>query len=259
MKNNLEIELKLQVASPAVWQELLASPLFASWGAKAWQQQMMEAKYFDTPNRALNERRIAYRVRREDSQYIATIKSGGCSEGGLHQRREWNVEVKDSQSDITVFKELECWPELEKIADQPFIPQFVTAFERRTLEICTSEGAVIEVAADKGEIIAGEKRVPILELELELKQGKPQSLLKLGSRLAEQYPLLLEERSKFHRAMELAGLIPPQALTEYAAAQAEALKNIQSLLALQTVFSQQGCDVRRSNAMLLEMWAELLG
>lgn len=256
MKSNLEIELKLQVTSPDVWQELLDSPL---WGDKMWRQQMMEAIYFDTPSRALNERRIAYRVRREGSQYVATVKSGGSSKGGLHQRREWNVEVKDSQSDITVFKELDCWPELEKIAgDQPFAPLFITAFERRTLDIYTNEGAVIEVAADKGEIIAGEKRAPILELELELKRGEPKSLLKLGARATKEYPLLLEARSKFHRAMELAGLISVQPELKAAGAKEKALENIQSLLALQVTLQENGQDIRRTNALLLELWAEML-
>lgn len=220
----------------------------------------MEAVYFDTPQKALNAQRIAYRVRREGNKYIATVKSGGSSKGGLHERREWNVEVKSCEGDISVFMDTDIWPKLQEVAaSQPLAPLFVTAFKRLTLEISTNDGAVIEVAADQGEILAGEKQSPILEIELELKSGEPGGLLKLGAELTKEYPLLLEWRSKYYRAMELAGLIPAQPMAGYAAAQAEALKNIQSMLGLQSVFSQHGHDVRRFNAMLLEMWAELLG
>ncbi|MCE5286634.1 MAG: CYTH domain-containing protein [Pelosinus sp.] len=258
MQNNTEIELKLQVADPAIWRDLLSSSLWDTWGAAKWQQVMMEAVYFDTPLRTLNEQRIAYRVRREGSKYVATVKSGGSSNGGLHERREWNVEVQSRAGDISVFKDTDIWPTLQEFAgDQPLAPLFATTFKRLTLEISPNAGTVIEIAADQGEILAGEKHSPILELELELKSGEPGSLLKLGAELTREYPLLLEWRSKFYRAMELAGLIEPQPMAEYAAAQAEARKNIQSLLSLQSVFYKNGCDVRQENALLLEMWAEL--
>lgn len=258
MKNNTEIELKLQVANPAAWPEIVASPLWASWGEAKWQKTMMEAVYFDTPERSLNARRIAYRVRQEGNQYVATVKSGGSSSGGLHERREWNIEVKSSQPDINVFKNTEIWPELAEAAvNQQLAPLFATVFERLTLEISLSDGAIIEIAADQGEISAGEQRSPILELELELKKGNPESLLTLGAELTEKFPLLLEWRSKYYRAMELAGLIQAERFAEYADAQALAIKNIQSLLALQTVFYNNGKDVRKTNARLLEIWAEL--
>lgn len=259
MKNNTEIELKLQVGEPAVWKDLLSSSLWSKWGDVKWQKTRMEAAYFDTPSRALNNERIAYRVRREGEKYVATVKSGGSSQGGLHTRQEWNVDVLGSGCDISVFQDTEIWPKLKELAgSEPLMPLFVTDFTRLTLEISTSDGAVVEIAADRGEIITGEKRSPILELELELKKGEPASILILGAELTKEYPLYLEWRSKYYRAMELAGLIPAKPQMEYAAAQAEALKNIQSLLNLQPALYKSCHDVRRANALLLELWAELI-
>jgi triphosphatase len=261
MKNNLEIELKLQVAAPAIWPGLLASSLLAEWsGGAVWQQQSMEASYFDTAAHVLQERHIAYRVRREGSKWIATVKSGGSSEGGLHQRQEWNVEAADKSPNISVFRDTAFWPVLQQIVGaEPLLPLFVTSFVRRTLVICTEGGAVVEIAADQGEILAGGKSAPILELELELKEGNPASLLQLGALLTAEYPLLLESRSKYHRAMELAGLIvAQQSAGEADVVQANALKNIQDLLAAQHILHRAGRDVRRATALLLELWAELI-
>jgi inorganic triphosphatase YgiF len=83
---------------------------------------------------------------------------------------------------------------------------FITRFERRTLLLKTADGSLIEAAADRGEIIAGDQREPILELELEIKDGTAAALLDLGATLAEQYPLLLEPRSKYYRGLLLAGI-----------------------------------------------------
>ncbi len=38
---------------------------------------------------------------------------------------------------------------------------------------------------------------PIAELELELKAGRPAAVLAIGAALAQEFPLLVEPRSKF--------------------------------------------------------------
>lgn len=257
--SNLEVELKLQVADAESWPKLLASPLFAQLAnGRTWNSEKLEARYFDTKSGALRVAQIAYRVRREGENLVATLKGSGSSEGGLHQREEYNVKVESTDPDISVFSATPLGQRLLKVVgSQPLMPLCITAFTRQTVEV-TLNGAVIEIAADQGNIIAGEQIEAILELELELKSGDVKSLFKLGAQLAKEFPLFLESKSKYHRALLLAGLeVEKIKLPDIAAARTDALINIQQLLALQPVFHAAGRDVRKSTALLLELWATL--
>ena len=171
-------------------------------------RQLLDARYFDTSTYSLQKEKIAYRIRREGDQWVATIKGGGSSTGGLHERQEWNVIVAEAQPDLSVFAGTDIGARLiEIVGSQALIPIMMTRFERKTLDVCMPDGSQIEVAADQGEIIAGAKCSPILEIELELKSGKPSALLALGAALAKEYPLLPETDSKFYRGLLLAGLV----------------------------------------------------
>jgi triphosphatase len=64
---------------------------------------------------------------------------------------------------------------------------------------------VVEVSLDKGEIVSGARREPILELELELKRGSPEALFDLAQDLARVAPLRLSYESKGERGYRLAG------------------------------------------------------
>lgn len=174
-------------------------------------KQVLDARYFDTSTYCLQKEKIAYRVRREGDQWVATVKGGGSSSGGLHERQEWNVIVSDPQPDLTVFAGTDIGEKLMGIVgSQALKPILITRFERKTLDVCMPDGSQIEVAADRGEIIAGAKHAPILEVELELKSGTPSALLSLGAALATEYPLLPETDSKFYRGLLLAGLVKKQ-------------------------------------------------
>lgn len=207
MGNSTETELKLQLASPEVWGDILqAWEFFDIAEADKLVQQPLEACYYDTARLDLQQARLAYRIRREHGQWMATVKGGGSSAGGLHQRQEWNIVVPDAGPNIEVFSSTPVGKQLKAaIGNEELKLLFITRFTRHTLNVA-KDGSCIEVAADRGEIIAGQHREPILEIELELKEGSPISLLKLGAELAEKYPLLLESRSKYFRGLQLAGL-----------------------------------------------------
>lgn len=181
-------------------------------------RQVLDAHYFDTNTYCLQQEKLAYRIRREGGQWVATIKDGGLSSGGLHERQEWNVIVSDAQPDISVFEGTDIGQRLlDLVGDQRLEPIVITKFERRTLDVIMPDGSQIEVAADQGIIVAGAKNAPILEVELELKNGNPGALLQLGGALAREFPLLPEPDSKFYRGLLLAGLatVPPQQAAKF--------------------------------------------
>lgn len=213
MPKNTEIELKLICTDHRVWEEIMTAQSLLDMAVPGSAgRQLLDARYFDTANYCLQKEKIAYRIRREGDQWVATVKGRGSSNGGLHERQEWNVIVTDPQPDLTVFAGTEIGETLiEIVGGQVLEPIMITRFERKTLDIRMPDGSQIEVAADQGEIIAGTKTSPILEVELELKSGRPSSLFALGAMLAKEYPLLPEADSKFYRGLLLAGLVAREA------------------------------------------------
>lgn len=200
-----EVELKLRLVDPSSWHMILDSPDIAP-VAESLRQERLEAVYFDTPARTLQHHRIAFRIRKENGALVATVKAGGGSAGGLHERPEWNVVVDRPEPDIACFDNTGAQPLLAAVAAEPLQPIFTTAFDRVRLDIQTPDGSLVEAAIDTGQIIAGDRREPIAEIELELKSGNASALLELGARVAAKVPVLTEPRSKYSRALRLAGL-----------------------------------------------------
>lgn len=263
MSRDVEIELKLQLVKPETWNEIMTSPLLMGLAdSSVWQSDMLEARYFDTPDYSLQKARTTYRIRREGGRWVATVKGWGSADGGLHRRQEWNVVVSDDTPDAAVFIDMPIGLSLRQtVGDGPLVPLVATCFERHTLNVRTPDGSLIEVAADRGEIIAGERTAPILELELELKEGQPAALLRLGAALAREYPLLVGLSSKYHRALQLAGLAPADAkpYTDSNQLRQEMLNHIYCMLAAQEGLQHtEGFDTRLSIPLLLELWSELI-
>lgn len=211
----METELKLQVAEPGCWQQLLAHlPSLAPEGAV--RRGRFRAIYYDTPGGALRQARLALRVRQEDGRWMATLKGGGTGLGGLHQRQEWNVPLKGPQEpSLYLFAQTGAAEVLraalaEEEEGLTWQAVLETDFERTSLEVSRPDGSRVEIAADAGAIIAGGQRSPILELELELLAGGEAALFALGGDLARLFPLLPGSSSKYHRGLQLAGLAAPE-------------------------------------------------
>lgn len=205
--SNTEAELKLRLADPTCLERLLASPLLAELSAQPATTQRLETTYYDTADQRLLKSRLSYRLRRADGQWTATVKADGTSDGGLHQRQEYNSPADGPVPSIEPFLTTDIGERLAAAAGSSQLePIFSTSFERYQLDIITPGGSCIEMALDNGHICAGAKQQPILELELELKTGHPRDLIWLGAALAAEHGLLPEQKSKLYRATLLAGL-----------------------------------------------------
>lgn len=264
-KTHTEIELKLAITDPQRVADLLTdSWLLSLADAADWQLEQMTAVYFDTADHRLQAQRMSCRIRRENNTQVATVKGGGTSGHGLHTRQEWNVPATATVPTAAMFAGTPAAALLtEYIGDAPLLPICATDFERHTLRVEPAPGTIVEVAVDRGEIIAGDKREPLLELELEVKQGESAEVLRLGAALLEDYPLRLETRSKYYRALVLAGLaaapVTPTAASREAVA-ADLREHIFSLLqGCQQLEQQFSEDVRTKQTLLLALWAECLG
>jgi triphosphatase len=199
----METELKLSLSAPEL-PRLLSHPLLTTTG----HTQRLLNTYFDTPELALQKRRMAVRERLAGEQWLLTVKTAGQSQNGLSRRQEWEgpttpgaLQFNTLVDDAALAQDLiTLRPNLRAL--------FCTDFERQRWVIAHA-GAHIEVALDQGRIhVPGtELSEPLLELELELLSGSEEALVALADALRHtpQGPVMLvpSDASKAQRGMAL--------------------------------------------------------
>lgn len=195
-----ELEMKLAVPEDVSLDEVRAVCSFLS--GDGGRRIKMRACYFDTADGALRAARQAYRTRCENGTWVATLKGDISSEGGLHRRMEIERQVTSGEADLTVFDGTEAQAQVSAYYGVPLEAIVETNFTR-TCWILADATAKIEIALDEGEIIAGGKRAPICELELELKSGAEEALRVLGAWLVKQLGVAEDDKSKFARGLAL--------------------------------------------------------
>lgn len=197
----VETELKFQVPpeTRAAVQRALATTTARS--------VSLRAQYFDTPDRRLAAAGLALRLRKQGRQWVQTLKGPGAS---ALQRIEHEVPVGQPRGeprlDIARHAGTPAGEALAAALGERAGP-LQLAFEtdvRRTHRLVRSAGALVEVALDRGEIIAGPRRAPLCEIEFELVRGPVEGLLALAARWVERHRLWLDVRSKAERGERLA-------------------------------------------------------
>jgi len=210
MTTEVELKLLLPGADPDHIEAHLARlPLLAS---AAPQRQWLWNRYYDTPQHALREGRSALRIRcvstqpwagaerPTDGEWIQTFKTAGISQGGLSRRGEWEHVVDGPALSRAALTETP-WNALDPDGGLFALlhPVFDTRCRRTTWVLQTAGGDRIEIALDVGDIVAGERVQPMLELELELLSGQPGALFACAQTLAQAVAVLPFDASKAER------------------------------------------------------------
>lgn len=205
MKKNVEIELKLVVDAKSL-KKLLASDLIKNAvDMESRKTVHLESSYYDTDDYALKQHGIAYRVRdKGDGTFEATVKTSQRSSSGLSERLELNLPLTENRPVTAGFKDLGLSFELSELAPNGLQKLFTTKINR-DIYVVKFKNAVVEMAVDKGSIVAGKQKDAIDELELELLEGEQGELLELAAQIAELIPVFIEKRSKFARGLALLG------------------------------------------------------
>jgi triphosphatase len=198
MSDAQEYELKLE-AEPENALRIKDHPAVAHAGSKP-QTESLTSVYFDTEDLRLRDAGIFLRVRHIGDRYVQTIK---VSKGGnVFSRDEWEREINTPWPDLDLAREAARKQLPKRDFASSLKPVFETRVQRTTSKV-DRNGSVIELALDRGEIDTGEKRFPLSELELELKEGHPRELFRLAHELSASVPLQLAARSKAERGYAL--------------------------------------------------------
>lgn len=213
MNHEIELKLRLNTSELCLLERALASHQFINEPTLK-----LLNRYFDTPDMGLSRRGAALRIRQQgiidaqgdlhDERIIQTLKTRGTSSAGLHQRMEWDWPLTEVELDLGLIQTSDAQNHLSTALELNRItPLFTTDFQRQVWMFEQGE-TLIELVLDQGKVSTLEHNVDLLELELELKQGKPDVLFQLAQQLAEQCPLLMSDISKAERGYGLLALSP---------------------------------------------------
>jgi len=156
--------------------------------------------YFDTRKSKLQRRGLSLRVRKNGGDFMQTIKAASTASVG---RGEWETEVKGGAPDPKKPKDSPLRRLNLKKLRRKLSPIFHTSVSRTTIPI-SARGGEIEIAIDRGRIVAGRRSSPIAELELELKRGSPAELFRVARTIAKHSKVELYLPSKADRGYRLA-------------------------------------------------------
>jgi inorganic triphosphatase YgiF len=200
-----EIELKLAFPSAQV-KKLRRMPLLKSLKAGRTVRSQLVSTYFDTPEFALRQAGMALRVRDRGGRKLQTLKAPvpGAEKSGLQHFAEYEAEVDESRPEFDKLEDPRLRRWISKMGPpQKFGPIFTTRVMRTTMPLRLADSD-IELAIDEGSIEAQDRKVPLREIELELKSGCPTRLYELALMLVkEDIDFGLERRTKAARGYAL--------------------------------------------------------
>jgi hypothetical protein len=225
-------EIELKFGLPASQLDALRAEL-ARLGADIARPQILQAAYFDTPDRRLAQARAALRVRREDDDWVQTFKSAGLNT---------MVRVEDNQPatppaasadgealrpDLSRHGEAARQVLMQALGWEPerdppghhsgLVALYRTDMRRTrarlTVATDTPHEGMVELALDEGAILAGEgtqqRCEAVCELEIELLSGSPQAVILAAEAWVTRFGLWLDTQTKAHRGDRLARQVLP--------------------------------------------------
>ncbi|MDE5466180.1 CYTH and CHAD domain-containing protein [Bradyrhizobium sp. CSS354] len=202
-----EIELKLLVDADRM-AHFNAAPVIAANARNKGTRKHLKSVYYDTPERTLRRNGLSLRVRRSGARCVQTVKTDVVDDP--LRRGEWEASVPSLAPDLALA--MSFIPEKLRghLEAQPLEAVFTADVHRHARLIDLPSGTV-EIAFDRGELTAGDRSLPVSEIELELKSGSGSTIYEIALRLAEHGLVKPSIRSKSARGFDLAADRPPSA------------------------------------------------
>lgn len=195
-----EIELKLEV-DPDDLALVRQVPLLADSASRTDHQVTL---YYDTPETVLKKHGFTLRVRSVGGKFIQTVKPMSDAVG-LLSREEIECEVKSDKPDLSGLDGHPIRSLLSRHKAKHLEPMIRSDVTRTSWHIDRRHGnASMQVDLDHGTITAGEHCEEFAELELELIDGPPSSLVVTARRLSDHAPVRLGVLTKAERGFMVA-------------------------------------------------------
>lgn len=173
------------------------------------QTTRLRAVYFDTPQRHLAQAGMALRLRLEGRRWVQTLKGSA----GLMARAEHEVLLPAQRGEPALDPQLHAEAPVGQALLALLAGQGLTAGDLRVLyrtdvtrihRLLRFQGALFELAYDRGHLLADGRRREVDELEIELKSGSPQALPLLAERWVTRFGLWWDPRTKSEMGTRLA-------------------------------------------------------
>ena len=159
----------------------------------------METTYYDTEDLSLRQRKWTLRRRLENEKSVCTVKTP-LPDGS---RGEWETENADLAAGVKALCAMGAPKEILDYVNQGVTPFCGAEFTRlaKTMEL---PGGSVELALDEGVLLGGGQELPFAEVEVELKSGEDSVASAFAGKLAAEFDLKEQPKSKLARAMALA-------------------------------------------------------
>ena len=159
----------------------------------------METTYYDTEDLSLRQRRWTLRQRLENGKSVCTVKTP-LPDGS---RGEWETESTDLAAGVEALCAMGAPKEILDYVNCGVTPFCGAKFTRlaKTMEL---PGGSVELALDEGVLLGGGQELPFSEVEVELKSGEDSVASAFAGKLAAEFDLKEQPKSKLARAMALA-------------------------------------------------------
>ena len=158
----------------------------------------METTYYDTEDLSLRQRRWTLRRRLENGKSVCTVKTP-LPDGS---RGEWETENADLAAGVKALCGMGAPKEISDYVNQGVTPFCGAKFTRLAKTIALPGGSV-ELALDEGVLLGGGQELPFAEVEVELKSGEDDLASVFAGKLAAEFDLKEQPKSKLARAMAL--------------------------------------------------------
>ncbi|WP_314961185.1 CHAD domain-containing protein [Bradyrhizobium cosmicum] len=202
-----EIEFKLLVDADRM-AHFNAAPVIAANARNKGTRKHLKSVYYDTPERMLRRNGLSLRVRQNGARFVQTVKTDAADDP--LRRGEWEANVTSLAPDLALAMPFIPEKLRSQLETQPLEAVFTADIHRRARMIDLPSGTV-EIAFDQGELTAGDRSLPVSEIELELKSGSASTIYDLALRLAEHGAVKPSIRTKSARGFDLAAGRPPSA------------------------------------------------
>ena len=159
----------------------------------------METTYYDTEDLSLRQRRWTLRRRLENGKSVCTVKTP-LPDGS---RGEWETENADLAAGVKALCAMGAPKEIVDYVNRGVTPFCGAKFTRLAKTIALPGGSV-ELALDEGVLLGGGQELPFAEVEVELKSGEDSVARAFAGKLAAEFDLKEQPKSKLARAMALA-------------------------------------------------------